>query len=78
MTVTQTDTTVTIVNTIKEVGPRNVTLISRITGIPTETVRYKINKQLAAKGFRVHIAVDFHKLAMKSYSVVLDFSDEYR
>ena len=75
---TQTDVTATVVEAIKKVGPRNSTLISRITGIPTETVRYKINKQLTAKGFRIHVIVDVHKLAMKRQSLVLDFSDDYR
>jgi len=72
-----TDTTAKIVEAIKRVGPRNSSLISRITGVPTETVRYKINKQLAAKGFRIHVIVDVHRLAMKRQSIVLDFSDDY-
>jgi len=68
----------TIVETIKRVGPRNCSLISRLTGIPTETVRYKIREQLVKKGFRIHAAIDFNKLGLERRWAILHFSDEHR
>ncbi|HVP23342.1 MAG TPA: Lrp/AsnC family transcriptional regulator [Conexivisphaerales archaeon] len=53
-----------IVQVIKERGPRNVALISRQTGVPVETVRYKIAHQLPGLGFRIHAEPDYGKLGL--------------
>ncbi|MFQ6076117.1 MAG: hypothetical protein ACE5Z5_08290, partial [Candidatus Bathyarchaeia archaeon] len=66
-----------IVEAIKRVGPRNCSLISRLTGIPVETVRYKIRRQLIRKGIRVHLSVDYNKLCLLRNWITLDFNDEY-
>ena len=66
-----------IIGAIKRVGPRNCSLISRLTAIPIETVRNKIHKQLIRKGIRFHISVDYSKLGLTRNWVTLDFEDEY-
>jgi len=66
-----------IIGAIKRVGPRNCSLISRLTGIPIETVRHKIEKQLVSKGFRFHVNVDYKKLGLIRHWLTLRFSDEY-
>ncbi len=66
-----------IVEAIKRVGPRNCSLISRLTGIPVETVRYKIRRQLIRKGIRVQLSVNYNKLGLVRNWVTLDFNDEY-
>lgn len=53
-----------IVEAIKERGPRNVALISRLTGAPVETVRYKIAHQLPGLGFRIHAEPNYGKLGL--------------
>ncbi|MFQ5871558.1 MAG: AsnC family protein, partial [Candidatus Geothermarchaeales archaeon] len=58
------DSLAVLVEAVKRFGPRNYSLLSRVTGIPTETVRYKIDHQLVRTGVRVHVSVDYHKLAM--------------
>jgi len=68
----------TIVETIKRVGPRNVSLISRLTGIPVETVRYKIRRQLIKNGIGGHISVNYNKLGLVRNWLVLDFDEKYR
>jgi len=65
-----------IVEAIKRVGPRNCSLISRMTGIPIGTVRYKIYEQLKKKGVRVQVSVDYSKLGLARNWVALNFSDK--
>ncbi len=69
---------VKIVEAIKSVGPRNCSLISRMTGIPIETVRYKIKKQLMKKGIAFHAVVDYELLGLERYWVTMDFSEKFR
>lgn len=66
-----------IIGAIKRVGPRNCSLISRLTSLPIETVRHKIEKQLVSKGFRFHVNVDYKKLGLVRHWLTLYFSDEY-
>ncbi len=68
----------TIVETIKRVGPRNVSLISRLTGIPVETVRYKIRRQLVKNGIGGHISVDYNKLGLVRNWLTLNFDGKIR
>jgi DNA-binding Lrp family transcriptional regulator len=51
-----------LVETIRQVGVSNYSLIARLTGLNPETVRYKVNKQLARIGLSVQINVDFSQL----------------
>jgi DNA-binding Lrp family transcriptional regulator len=53
-----------IVEAVKENGPRNVALISRLTGVPVETVRYKLSRQLSSLGFRFHAEPNYGKLGL--------------
>jgi DNA-binding Lrp family transcriptional regulator len=53
-----------IVSAIGLVGPRNIALISRMTGAHQETVRYKIKRRFVEKGFRFHANVDYRKLGL--------------
>ncbi len=53
-----------IISAIGSVGPRNVALISRMTGVHQETIRYKIKKRFASRGFKFQAEVDFAKLGL--------------
>lgn len=63
-----------IIKAIHIFGPRNYTAISRITGIPVETVRYKINTQLRSKGVRIYAHIDYGKLGLARYTLRLKFN----
>ncbi|MBO3802109.1 MAG: hypothetical protein JTT12_07305 [Candidatus Brockarchaeota archaeon] len=67
---------IAIIESIKTVGPRNCSLISRMTGIPTETVRYKIAKQLIRKGILFRPIVDFELMGLKRAFVTMNFEEE--
>ena len=58
------ETIVKVIEAIKKVGPRNCSLISRMTGIPTETVRYKIKNQLIKKGISFRVNVNYARLGL--------------
>ncbi|MEM2165394.1 MAG: hypothetical protein QW071_05250 [Candidatus Bathyarchaeia archaeon] len=65
-----------IIKAIHVFGPRNYTAISRITGIPAETVRYKIKTQLRNRGIRVYAHVDYGRIGLARYALRLRFSHE--
>ncbi len=48
--------------TIRQVGVSNYSLIARLTGLNPETVRYKVNKQLRKLGLSIQINIDFARL----------------
>ncbi len=67
---------IAIIEAIKTVGPRNCSLISRMTGIPVETVRYKITKQLMKKGIAFRPIVDFELMGLRRAFVRMTFNKE--
>ncbi len=73
----RTDPTQRVVEGIMRVGPRNAALLSRLTGIPTETVRYKIKRQLKEMGFRIHADVDYQRLGLRLHWATVDFTPTY-
>ena len=72
------DATAKIVRAILQVGPSNYSLISRLTGVPPETVRYKIKEQLGRKGISLHALVDTSKLGLRRHIVQMRFTDKFK
>jgi DNA-binding Lrp family transcriptional regulator len=66
-----------ILSAIGSVGPRNVALISRMTGAHQETIRYKIKKRFANRGFRFQAEVDFSKLGLTLHWGTFEVSPLY-
>ncbi len=66
-----------IIEAIKRVGPKNVSLLAKMTGAHQETIRYKIKKQLRGLGFRIHADVDFGKIGLVLHWSTLKFSRQY-
>lgn len=66
-----------LIEAIKKYGPRNFSLLSRVTGIPIETVRYKICKQFKEKGIGVHLGIDYNKLALVRTWAKLEFQENF-
>jgi DNA-binding Lrp family transcriptional regulator len=63
-----------IIDSIRSVGPKNVSLISRMTGAHVETIRYKIKKQFRKLGFKIHADVDYSKLGLTLHWATFHFS----
>src|SRR2546425_10637641 len=51
-----------LLETIKQVGASNYSLIARLTGLNPETVRYKVSKQLAKFGLDLSININYSEL----------------
>lgn len=51
-----------LIETIRQVGVSNYSLISRLTGLSAETVRYKVNKQLGKMGLGILVNIDYAQL----------------
>jgi DNA-binding Lrp family transcriptional regulator len=66
-----------IISAIGSVGPRNVALISRRTGVHQETTRYKINKRFSSLGFRFQAEVDYGRLGLVLHWASLQISPLY-
>ena len=63
-----------IVEAIKKYGPKNISAISRATGLPAETIRYRIKNQLKNMGIRFHVSINYLKLGLVRTWLFLDFS----
>ena len=72
------DDMVKLIRVIEEVGPRNLSLIAKLTGIPERTVRYRVKEQLPALGFTFRPLVDEGKLGLIKYFIRLRFSGGLR
>lgn len=53
-----------LLETIKRVGVQNYSLLSRLTGLNAETIRYKVNKHLTKLGLATSINVNYGELGL--------------
>ena len=61
-----------LIETIKQIGVSNYSLLARMTGINPETVRYKVNKQLAKYGLGVQVNLNHAEMGMTAGLMVVD------
>ena len=66
-----------LVRSIQEVGPRNIAMLSRMTGAHPETIRYKVKRQFKKLGIRIHAEVDYRKLGLVPIWADLSFSPKF-
>jgi DNA-binding Lrp family transcriptional regulator len=66
-----------IIDAIRSVGPKNVSLISRMTGAHVETIRYKIKKQFRKLCFKIHADVDYRRLGLTLHWATFHFTRSY-
>ncbi len=60
-----------LLETIKRVGVQNYSLLSRLTGMNAETIRYKVNRHLTKLGLGTTINVDYGQLGLSIGYLVL-------
>lgn len=63
-----------LIRAIDRMGIRNVSALSRMTGIPKETVRYNIKKRFPEFGLRVEAGFNLGALGLQRYSGIIRFS----
>jgi DNA-binding Lrp family transcriptional regulator len=61
-----------LIETIKQIGVSNYSLLARMTGINPETVRYKVNKQLSKYGLGVQLNLNHSELGMSAGLMIVD------
>ncbi len=66
-----------IIKAIQRVGPKNVSLLSKLTGAHAETIRYKVKKQFGRLGFKIHADIDYKKLGLSLHWGTFHFSPNY-
>jgi len=65
---------VKILDALKKYGPRNLSLISMLTGLPKETVRYKVKKQLKDMGFVIKTIPHYYRMGLSSFFGIMSFT----
>ena len=60
-----------LIETIRQVGVSNYSLIARLTGLSAETVRYKVNKQLGKLGLGILVNIDYAQLGFSMGMLVV-------
>ena len=53
-----------LLETIKRVGVQNYSLLSRLTGLNAETIRYKVSKHLSKLGLSAAITINYGELGL--------------
>ncbi|MFQ5712383.1 MAG: hypothetical protein ACE5GD_11495, partial [Candidatus Geothermarchaeales archaeon] len=76
-TTTREETIRKIFKVIREEGPRNYSLISKLLKMQAQTVRYKIKKQILERGFWIQVEADYYKLGLMRLWAFLDFHPRY-
>src|SRR2546428_9781573 len=66
-----------IIKAIQKVGPKNVSLLSRLTGAHAETIRYKVKRQFGRLGFKIHADIDYAKLALTLHWGTFQFTPSH-
>ena len=61
-----------LIETIKQIGVSNYSLLARMTGLNPETVRYKVIKQLSKYGLPVQVNLNHAELGMSVGLMVVD------
>jgi len=65
-----------LVNAINRVGIQNIALLSRLTGMPVETVRFTVKKRFPELGLFVGLQMDYDRIGLQRDFTVLDFAPE--
>ena len=65
-----------LIEAINRVGIQNVSLLSRMSGMPTETVRYTMKKRFPNLGLSVRTPVNYSALGLERYFVSLRLADD--
>jgi hypothetical protein len=64
-----------LIEAINRVGIQNISLLSRMTGMPTETIRYTMKKRFPNLGLHVQTPLDHSALGLERYFVSLRLTD---
>jgi hypothetical protein len=66
-----------LIEAIDRVGIQNISLLSRMTSMPIETIRYTVKKRFPNLGLKVSLTLDHRTIGLERYFAVLKFSDAF-
>jgi hypothetical protein len=64
-----------LIEAIDRVGIQNISLLSRMTGMPVETIRYTVKKRFPNLGLKVSLTLDPRLIGLERYFVALKFAE---
>jgi len=64
-----------LIRAINRVGIQNISLLSRMTGMPIETIRYTVKKRFPNIGLKVSLTLNHQTIGLERYFAVLRFGD---
>ncbi len=67
-----------LIEAIDRVGIQNISLLSRMSGMPVETVRYTVKKRFPTLGLDIRTPVNYDYMGLERYFVVMKFTEESR
>ncbi len=67
-----------ILKAITIAGPRNYSQLAKILDESPETIRYKVKKQIPARGLLIYAILDLSKIGLRPYYVDLRFTPGWR
>jgi hypothetical protein len=65
-----------LIEAVNRVGIQNVSLLARMTGIPTETIRYTVKTRFSNMGLNVRTPVNHSALGLERYFVSLRLTED--
>lgn len=64
-----------LIEAVNRVGIQNISLLSRMTGMPVETIRYTMKKRFPNLGLNIRTPLDHNALGLERYFISLRLSD---
>jgi hypothetical protein len=64
-----------LIEAVNRVGIQNISLLSRMTGMPTETVRYTVKKRFPTMGLNIRTPMNHGLMGLERYFISLNFSN---
>ncbi len=66
-----------LIEAVRIQGPRNCSALSKLTGIPVETIRYRLKNMFVNKGLVLHLHIHYAKLGLARVWAHLSFKKEF-
>jgi hypothetical protein len=67
-----------LIEAVNRVGVQNISLLSRMTGMPTETIRYTVKKRFPSLGLNVSLTMNQQVIGLERYFAILNFPDTFK
>ena len=66
-----------LVDAIGHVGGENYSQLSRMVGMPEETVRYKVNHQFPKQRIAIHVNINYDKISLSRKIISATFTSQH-